>query len=232
MVTAPFTAETLIRQFDEWTGLMADAVTLDTETTDLDGEIIELAIVRVKDGEVLFDQRFKPTRPISRGAQEVHGITDADLADCPPFSAHWHHIRYLLCRHRTPLIYNRAFDLNALCRSLDATMPKWFENPDPVTGNVRTGDPYSAEHWTFAYIGDRARCVMEAFAPFGNMYSEWHGDYRWVSLKAACELMSVDVSDLRPHSAVGDATATARLVQACAKADPARFPWIGQEGAS
>lgn len=221
-------AEAVIEQFRDWAGFMADAVVLDTETTGLNGEVIELAIVRVRDGEVLFDQRFRPVHPISLGATEIHGLTDADLADCPSFAERWHHIRYLLCRHRTPLIYNRAFDLDALCRSLDNTLPKWWANPDPATSDVRTGDPYSADHWTFAYISDRAKCVMEAYAPLAGNWTDW-GGYRWAKLVDACAARGVETGDLKAHSALGDAMATVRLIQACAELEPEQFPWIGQE---
>lgn len=229
---APASAAELIGQFKLWAGWSGHAVTLDTETTDLDGEVIELAIVRVHDGHVLFDERFRPVHPVTPGAQAVHGITTEELQDCPTIWERWPAIRYALLGSVTQrvLIYNREFDLRALCRSLDLARPEWFANPDPATNWPGAGDPYSADYWTYGRISDRARCVMEAFAPLAGAYSEYHGSYRWARLTDACAQMGVDLSDLRPHSAVGDALATARLIKAVAAADPSRYPWIGREG--
>jgi len=65
---------------------------LDLETTGLStvsDRIIELAIIRVTpQGDVLEAvRRFNPGIPISPDASAVHGITDEDLADEPPFAA-------------------------------------------------------------------------------------------------------------------------------------------------
>lgn len=223
------TASTIIQQFKEWAHWTTRALVLDTETTDLDGEVIELAIVQAWDGTVLFNERFRPRYPVSAGALAVHGITDADLAGCGTFGEAWPRLRRRLASKGPLLIYNKVFDLGAMGRSLDGTLPDWYKNPDPATSDVRTGDPYSADHWLFHLISWRAQCVMEAYAPLAGMWSEWHGSYTWARLTAACEARGVDVSDLRPHSAVGDALATVRLIQACAQLDPADFPWIGKE---
>jgi DNA polymerase-3 subunit epsilon len=64
----------------------------DLETTGLNpraDRIVELALVRVApDGDVLERvRRFNPGVPIPAEASRVHGITDADVADEPPFSA-------------------------------------------------------------------------------------------------------------------------------------------------
>ena len=65
---------------------------LDLETTGLStvsDRIIELAIIRISpQGDVLEAvRRFNPGIPISPDASAVHGITDEDVADEPPFAA-------------------------------------------------------------------------------------------------------------------------------------------------
>jgi len=67
-------------------------VFLDLETTGLKvgtDRIIELAIIRLSPNGDLFEKvrRFNPEMPIPAEATAVHGITDADVADEPPFPA-------------------------------------------------------------------------------------------------------------------------------------------------
>ena len=63
---------------------------LDTETTGVETQdrIIEIgATVLYPDGQRKdWEQRFNPGIPIPPAATEVHGITDAEVADKPPFS--------------------------------------------------------------------------------------------------------------------------------------------------
>jgi hypothetical protein len=60
------------------------AVVLDTETTDLDGVVIELAVICAATGEVLLDTLVNPDGvPVEDGARAVHGIDDDSLAGAP-----------------------------------------------------------------------------------------------------------------------------------------------------
>ena len=65
---------------------------LDLETTGLSvarDRVVELAVLRISpDGEVVErERRFNPGRPIPPAATAVHGISDADVADEPPFAS-------------------------------------------------------------------------------------------------------------------------------------------------
>jgi hypothetical protein len=62
------------------------AGSVDTETTDLDGYVIEIAVVDACTGDTLLDTLVNPGCAISPGAQWVYGITDAEVADAPPWS--------------------------------------------------------------------------------------------------------------------------------------------------
>ncbi|WP_019635110.1 3'-5' exonuclease [Actinomadura atramentaria] len=90
------------------------AVVLDTETTDLGGVVIELAVIDAATGDVLLDTLVCPDGvPVEPGARRVHGITDAELADAPP----WADVlpRFLdAVAGRTVLAYNAPFDRDRL----------------------------------------------------------------------------------------------------------------------
>jgi DNA polymerase III epsilon subunit family exonuclease len=77
----------LAHQFD-------DFVAFDLETTGRDPrdcEIVEVGAVRVRGGAVVdrFHRLVRPAVPVSEGASAVHGYTDADLANAPPFAEVW-----------------------------------------------------------------------------------------------------------------------------------------------
>src|SRR2546428_5450824 len=69
-------------------------VTFDLETTDKDVEVcevVEAGAVRVVDGEIVdrFHTLVRPYRPITPGATEGHGCTDADVRGAPSFGEVW-----------------------------------------------------------------------------------------------------------------------------------------------
>lgn len=86
------------------------AVVLDTETTDLDGVVIEVAVVDAATGETLLDTLVDPAGvPVSPGARAVHGISDAELSGAPS----WAEVYPQLMRavgDRVVLAYNASFD--------------------------------------------------------------------------------------------------------------------------
>jgi DNA polymerase-3 subunit epsilon len=65
---------------------------IDVESTGVDvatDRVVEVAVLRVEpDGRrSLFHRRVRPGVPLPPAAVRVHGITDADVAACPPFAA-------------------------------------------------------------------------------------------------------------------------------------------------
>ena len=67
-------------------------VTFDFETTDTDVAtcgVVEIGAARVVNGEIVerFHSLVNPYKPISAGASKLHGYTDADVRDAPPFQA-------------------------------------------------------------------------------------------------------------------------------------------------
>ena len=194
--------------FQRWANLDNLAV-LDSETTGLYGEVIELAIVDGH-GQTLFDERMKPRCEVEPGAQRIHGISDADLAGLPGIEVHWPRLSEIFSS-RHIVIYNQSFDTGVLSRSLDAAMPNWHIGPGS------DGGPFSDAYRPFQHFTRTSECVMQAYAP---VYGDWNGhfhSYRWAKLVHACQRERVRTDDLdQAHSALGDALRTLRLIQAVA----------------
>lgn len=88
-------------------------VVIDTETTSLTGQVIEIAIVCAKTLNVLFSSYVKPTEKISEQAFLVHGISDQDVENAPTFKEVSEKITEIL-GSRKWTAYNLNFDLNAM----------------------------------------------------------------------------------------------------------------------
>lgn len=133
----------------------SDVLILDTETTGLDGEIIELTIINLQD-EVIYNQRFNPLSEISEGAAAIHGITAEMVVDKPRFADCASELSPLLASVGLVLIYNAAFDVARLRQTYqlhDVEMPNF-----------------------------KSDCLMEWYAQFCGEWSDYHQSYRWQPL--------------------------------------------------
>lgn len=86
------------------------SVIVDTETTDFDGAVVEVAVLDSATGEILLNTFVHPGEvEMMPEARAVHGITDADLIGAPDWAAV---LPALLdvTRGRIVLAYNAAFD--------------------------------------------------------------------------------------------------------------------------
>jgi len=88
---------------------------INTETTDLDGYVVEVAVVDAATGSTLLDTLVNPGCPIEPGAQAVHGISDADVAGAPPWAGVLPRLLEVT-RGRTVLAYNAAFDSGVIAQ--------------------------------------------------------------------------------------------------------------------
>jgi DNA polymerase-3 subunit epsilon len=90
----------------------------DCETTGTDkkrDQIIELCVqFGLDDGAESTVWRFRPQTPISPGAQAVHGIGMADLADCPAFAERAAEVAAVFAGADVVVGYNLAFDIDML----------------------------------------------------------------------------------------------------------------------
>ena len=95
--------------------------TVDIETTDKaigTSEVVEIAAVRVRDGQVVdtFKALVKPRVPIAAAATKVHGLSDRDVAHASPFENVWPKFR-AFCGNDTVVAHNGyQFDFPSLRR--------------------------------------------------------------------------------------------------------------------
>lgn len=161
-----------------WRRLLADStvVILDTETTDLDGQICEIAIITTT-GHTLVDTLIRPACPVSPGAQAVHGITNEDLATAPTWAQAWPQIRSALTPARSIVAYNAPFDLGrvrAMC-ALHSIEADQLLAPERWVCAMRARAAIERSRWRRLDGGHRARgdvtatlSVMHALTATGH----------------------------------------------------------------
>lgn len=171
----------------------SDWLVLDTETTGLetDDEVISMAVMAAT-GEVLFNERVRPTQQIHPGAAAVHGITNDMLADAAAFTAVYPRLAEVLAG-RLVLAYNADFDDRMLRQTCE-----------------RYGLPPIEVKW---------KCVMELYAAAYNRWSNQAG-FVWCKLGDACFREGVNVDGF--HDSCADAQATRLLVLAAAGRESSR----------
>lgn len=168
-------------------------VILDSETTDLDGYLVQLAIIRAHDGAVLLDTFVNPAAPISTGARAIHHITDAQLAAAPTFAQIADQVLGLLSGRRV-VTYNASFDQGILQNELLRLAGG---------GNVT----YAYHAAREALRRPRWRCAMELRAQAIGDYSSYFGSYKWYPLEGG------------DHSALGDCIATRAVLARMARTE-------------
>lgn len=113
-------------------------VVLDTETTGLEvlngHRIIEIGAVEVVNRRLTgrtFHKYINPDRAIDDGAKEVHGITEAFLADKPRFGDVWPELDTFL-RGAELVIHNAPFDIAFLNAEVERLASKAAGAPERV----------------------------------------------------------------------------------------------------
>jgi len=138
-------------------------IILDTETTDLDGEIIEIAIIDLL-GNVLLNQRIKPLGAMSEGAEAIHGISLEMLANEPLFPDVYPRI-VEVTKDKTVLIYKASFD----------------------TARLR----YDCfRHEGLEPVKIKSECVMTMYSQFYGEWSDYWESYKYQPLDGGHSALS------------------------------------------
>jgi DNA polymerase III subunit epsilon len=169
---------------------------LDTETTGLHGECIDLAVIDPT-GAVLFNELLRPQCPIEEEAMAIHGISEAMVATARTFAEEWPRIQRAL-DGRAIIVYNASFDSKRI---------KYTAKVHGVTLPDMT--------W---------RCFMLKYADFyGEPNRYGYSSPAWQKLEAACRQQRIDF--VQDHRALGDALATVALIRRLADLGDGAARW-------
>lgn len=168
----------------------SDYVIIDTETTGLQGQVIELAIVDAQ-GNIVYDGLFKPTCEIEPGAEAVHNIKELMVSGAPSFAEEWPEI-YRRIGGRNIITYNAQFDSGRIRTTI---------LDHHILGNLKDLDVDLMQ--TFTYY-----CLMEE-------YQRYYQFQRWQKLHVACSQQNIEFD--QKHRALGDALAALEIIRAMAK---------------
>jgi DNA polymerase III subunit epsilon len=147
-------------------------IVFDCETTGIDftrDQVIELCVQHGLDQLATSHVwRMKPAVPIHPAAQAVHGITPADLADCPPFAAFADEITAVFASADVIVGYNLSFDIDML----QAEYARIGKSPLDLTGKQivdafrlwQQCEPRSLQHAHRRFVGDDFAAAHSASA--------------------------------------------------------------------
>ena len=168
-------------------------VILDTETTGQSwhgsqDEIVEICVID-RAGTPLINTLVHSDGPMHPDASQVSGITDALVAQAPPFDSLAEAVANLL-RDRGVVIYNASYDAPLLR----------FEF-------TRCG---------LDFPPCDVRCAKLAYAAYRQIPGRTSGDYKWHKLTDACAHEGI-VPRQKAHRALADCLATLDLLHRMAK---------------
>ena len=137
----------------------------------------------------------KPDIPMPDSATQVNGITDALLADAPPFVQLWPDLVQLLASTPAPLYaWNADVDREVLLRTAKRF---GLSVPEALTDTKR---------WS---------CAMKLHARWYGEWSNGRNAYRSQSLAWACMDLEIRENE-QQHRALGDVQNTLRVLRALA----------------
>jgi DNA polymerase III subunit epsilon len=165
------------------------AVIVDFETTGIrQAEIIQIGAIST-DGEVLLDTFVRPTGRITPGATQIHGITDAMVADAPTFTEIQANLRAIL-KGYVAVAYNSDYEVGVLkaeCRRHHLT-------------------PIRPKRWD---------CAMKTYAAYWGVWNAPRRSFVWQKLVNACQQQGIPTDGA--HSAIGDCRMTLALLRVMAQ---------------
>ena len=162
--------------------LAANVVVFDVETTGLTerDEIIEFSAVDAS-GAVVIDSLVKPSIQIPLDSTRIHGISNEDVIDAPPFRMVYNELlNKVLIPGRPLAAYNSDFDWNLVLRCIG------YDAKADTSGS------------------DLLSCIKELYAAYNGTWNSYHNSYKWWRLEEAMRKCEV-APDGDLHRALTDA---------------------------
>jgi DNA polymerase III subunit epsilon len=138
---------------------LPDVLIIDTETTDLNGEIVQIAMIDTQ-GQVVLDTLVRPQSPVTPGAYAIHHISNTMLR-----TAHdWAHIapqfaslavNHLLVSYNAPFDESMVRNSYTAVRHVPVTL-RWECAMRLYARYVRESSPYGGCKWVSLPGGDHS----------------------------------------------------------------------------
>ena len=177
---------------------LGEHLVLDTETSGLKGEILELTIIHYqinKPPEILLDTKLCPKKPIDPESIKVHHITEEDVIGKPTWLDIRPRVQEIL-RGKLVLTYNALFDRNA------------FHITDKVWGLPRFDWKTMRDPLVTTLTSVRWRCIMLATADLLTVSPK----LKYFRLISASEILGIPTQDITLHSSRGDTLLAGRVM--------------------
>lgn len=168
------------------------AVIFDAETTGLHGtaRIVDVAVITTMTGETLMDTLINPGEPIPPEATEIHGITDAMVADAPSFADIADELAAILAGRRV-LIWNSEYDTGRIRHELKshhlnqaaaaAGMPDGAAIPPGELRDQLTAAAFAHAREWLANVA--TECAMIQYSDWFGEWSDYWGGYSYQKLR-------------------------------------------------
>jgi superfamily I DNA/RNA helicase/DNA polymerase III epsilon subunit-like protein len=187
LVLAVFKAAQML-EIGQATDAFRDFTAIDIETTDRNvegAEIVEIAAVRVRDGQIVeeFNSLVKPEVPIAPATVDIHGIRQIDVVMAPPFADIWPKVE-AFCGADIVVAHNGyAFDfriMDRMVRGLGKRFDLCTYDTLPLARDLfRTSRKLSElarvlgiDHGTVHRALDDTRTLAKVFLQLGDMKAQ------------------------------------------------------------
>lgn len=177
---------------------------LDTETTDLQGEVVSFSLIDEKNN-ILINELCKPTlQKISKKAESIHNISNEMIKNSRNIISIYEDFLKIINseenKNKPIFIYNEEFDISTIYRSLNVAKYKYKDNDSKGNND-------------FDNFELRSHCVMKDFAKFYGEYNEYRGGYKWQKLEFAANYFGVETANLELHNSAVDCYLTLEVIK-------------------
>ncbi|HAP3137644.1 TPA: 3'-5' exonuclease [Escherichia coli] len=177
---------------------------LDTETTDLNGEVVSFALIDEKNN-ILINEFCKPIyNKISKTAESIHHISNEMIKNGRNIIDIYEDFLKIINseenKNKPIFIYNEEFDIATIYRSLNFAKYEYKEIDEKGNND-------------FDNFELRTHCVMKDFAKFYGDFDDDYCSYNWKKLEFAANYFGVKTDNLELHNSAVDCYLTLEVIK-------------------